>query len=119
MNYASQRVSDGDGDLCPLRYCRKGTDKGADGKPLVTLGLTKLERSVSQDNVEHMIKRSIFVHAPNRRLGVVDDDSWASFIHGLRPSWANRFWNWFSKYTCSGAGQISSGDNEMPGQTDV
>ena len=47
MNYASQAVSDGDGDRCPLRYYRKGTDIGADGEPLeILLGptVTKLER---------------------------------------------------------------------------
>ena len=37
-----------DGDrwiLCPLRYSSKGTDIGADDKPLaIFLGLTKLER---------------------------------------------------------------------------
>ena len=30
MNYASQAVSDGDGDLCLLRYYQKGTNIGAD-----------------------------------------------------------------------------------------
>ena len=47
MNYASQAVSDEDGDLCPLRYYRKGTDIGADDGPLeILLGptVTKLER---------------------------------------------------------------------------
>ena len=47
VNYASQAVSDGDGDRCPLRYYRKGTDIGADGEPLeILLGptVTKLER---------------------------------------------------------------------------
>ena len=46
MNYASQAVNDGDGDRCPLRYYRKGTDIGADGEPLVILlgpTVTKLE----------------------------------------------------------------------------
>ena len=47
MNYASQAVSDGDDDRCPLRYYRKGTDIGADGEPLeILLGptVTKLDR---------------------------------------------------------------------------
>ena len=47
MNYASQPVSDGDSDCCPVRYYRKGTDIGADDGPLeILLGppVTKLER---------------------------------------------------------------------------
>ena len=41
MSCASQAVSDGDGDHCPLKCYRKGTDIGDDGEPLIALGLTK------------------------------------------------------------------------------
>jgi len=44
LSYASQAVSDGDGDHCPLNCYRKGTDMDADGEPLITLGLTKVGR---------------------------------------------------------------------------
>jgi len=71
VNYASQAVSDGDGDRCPLRYYRKGTDIGADGEPLeILLGptVTNLERC-RRTRWGIWWREPSFVNAPIRRLG--------------------------------------------------